>query len=273
MNYFDNRPIGIFDSGVGGLSILRELQKDFANEDFIYIADTGRVPYGDKKPQDIADYTIECFEKLKKLNVKAAILACNASAPYCLDYIKKDFDFPTLGVIGAGILDSAMVTENKNVLIMAATATAKSDVFQKAMHKRDSRVNLGIISCPDLIKAVEDGKGNEEEGYQAAKKYIDEYDDFDYDTVLLACTHLSFAKKSIEKILKDKKKTSKIIDPAKSISNDLNRMLSGLGILSNQEGQKTSYYVTGNIKDFREIAGKLLDQDKDLLDIKDANQI
>lgn len=273
MNYFDNRPIGIFDSGVGGLSILKELQSDFSNEDFIYIADTGRVPYGDKEVQDIASYTIECFDKLRKLDVKAAILACNASAPYCLDEIKKDFDFPTMAVIGAGALDSAMVTENKKILIMAAASTAKSDTFQKAIHKIDSKIDIEIVACPDLIKTVERGLGNEQKGYEDAKKYIDLYDDFDYDTILLGCTHLPFAKKSIEKLIDDKKRVSKIIDPAKSISNDLNRMLSGLGILSNKEGQKTSYYVTGEIENFREIASKLLDQDKDQLDVRDAKLI
>ncbi|CDZ75404.1 Glutamate racemase [Peptoniphilus sp. ING2-D1G] len=267
MNFSDKRPIGIFDSGVGGLGILRELIKSFPTEDFIYLADTARMPYGEKDVSDITAYTIESFEKLKKLNVKAAVLASNTSASYCLDEIKSLFDFPTLAVIGAAALDSAMVTHNKNILIFATNATAKSDAFQSAIKKVDSKVNVKIRGCSELVNIVESGKGESEESYEILNKYL-EFKDFDYDTVLLGCTHLSFTKKNLDMALKKNNKNVKVIDPAKSISKDLKRMIEGLRIESCGKDQKISFYVSGNVQNFKRIISKLLDEPEENLDVK-----
>ncbi|WP_138160276.1 glutamate racemase [Peptoniphilus catoniae] len=265
MNFLNDRPIGIFDSGIGGLSILKELKEDFPNEDFIYIADTGRAAYGAEGSQDISKYTMECFKKLETMDVKLAIMACNISVPYCIDEIKKEFNFPTLAVMGSGIVDSAMITNNRKVLILAGDATARTDIFQKAMAKIDSRVDTRVTGCPDLISAVKDGLGEERQGYLAAKGEMDKYSDFDYDILLLGCTYFLFAQNNIQKILKDQDKNAKIVNPAKSISGDLNRMLSGLKILSDKKGQKISCYVTGDVDDFKTVSMKLMGEDyKDL---------
>ncbi len=268
MNFSDKRPIEIFDSGVGGLGILRELQKSFPTEDFIYLADTARMPYGERDVSDITAYTIECFEKLKELNVKAAVLACNTSASYCIDEIKRIFDFPTLAVIGSAALDSVMVTYNKNILIFATNATAKSDAFQRAIKKVDSKADVRIRGCSDLVNIVEAGRGEDEEGYELLSTYLKEFEDFDYDTILLGCTHLSFTKKNLQKALAKSGRNVKIIDPAKSISKDLKRMVEGLRIESGEEDQKISFYVSGDVNKFKKTASKLLQEPEENLYVK-----
>ncbi|MDO5041451.1 MAG: glutamate racemase [Peptoniphilus sp.] len=267
MKFSDKRPIGIFDSGVGGLGILRELQRAFPTEDFIYLADTARMPYGTRDVSDITAYTIECFEKLQELNVKAVVLACNTSASYCIDEIKRIFDFPTLAVIGSAALDSVMVTYNKHILIFATNATTKSGAFQRAIKKVDSKADVRTRGCSDIVNIVEEGKGEDEESYELLRGYLEEYQEFDYDTILLGCTHLSFTKKNLQKALAEIGKDVKIIDPAKSISKDLKRMIEGLRIESDEEDQKISFYVSGDVNKFKRIASKLLQEPEENLDV------
>ncbi|RVU55537.1 glutamate racemase [Anaerosphaera multitolerans] len=268
MSFSDSRPIGIFDSGVGGLSVLKELRELLPKENYIYIGDTLRMPYGDREPSEIKDYTIECFEKLKAENVKAAVLACSTSTSYSLDELKEKFDFPIIGVIGAGALETIMSTENKNVLLLDTNATVKSGIYEKTIAKIDSKINLISQGCPDLVKAVEEGYGESVVGFSIAKKYIDIYDDFDYDTLILGCTHFGLVEENIENILKEVGKNAKIVNPAYSTAVQLSRILEEFRILNSEGESKVKYFVSGDGENFKNMIVDFLKEPRDSINIE-----
>lgn len=267
MNFLNDRPIGVFDSGVGGLSVLKELKKTFPNENFIYVADTLRMPYGEREAQEIVQYTRECFKKLEEENVKLVAIACNTSTSYSLEEMKKEFDFPVIGVTGAGSLDASLATKNKKILIMATNATVKSGIFEELVGKVDSKVEIKLKGCPQLVRAVEEGKGQKAE-YEIVKSCIGEFKNYDYDTLLLGCTHFPLAKKAIEEVLKEENKKVNLIDPAKSIAIDLKTIMNDLRMLSEKNQASIKYFVTGDEAKFKKVAYKLLNLKEEELEVE-----
>ncbi|SHH10727.1 glutamate racemase [Anaerosphaera aminiphila DSM 21120] len=268
MSFSDNRPIGVFDSGVGGLSVLKVLREILPNENFIYVGDTLRVPYGDKEASEIKAYTLECFEKLREENVKGVVLACNTATSYALDEVKEKFDFPTVGVIGAGALETTMVTKNKRVLLLATNATVNSGIYEDSISRIDSKIEVKAEGCPDIVKVVEEGHAEDIIGFSTCKKYIDRYNDYDYDTLILGCTHFALAEENIRKILKEKNKDATIVDPGRSTAIQLKRIFSELRLLSDSGSGEVEYFISGSQDDFKSTASKILRKNVDDLDVK-----
>ncbi|MBP2025413.1 glutamate racemase [Peptoniphilus stercorisuis] len=271
MNFFDERPIGLFDSGVGGLSVLKKMREVFPKENFIYIADTLRVPYGDRSPEEIKNFTIQCFGILKEQNIKSGIIACNTSTCYGLDGVCETYDFPTLGVVLPAIKDAIKATDNKKVLLLGTNATVNSGLYENTMSSLDSEIEIKSQGCPDLVVAIEEGHGEDDIGYEICKQYLDPYKDFDYDTLILGCTHFPLAESNIRLVLREQEKDVRIVNPAFATAKEMEELLKNENKLNNKGSGKIKFLVSGDESKFKFVAADVLNLREDEIDIEKFN--
>lgn len=267
MNFIDKRPIGLFDSGVGGLSVLKKMREILPDENFIYIADTNRVPYGLKTPEEIVAYTFESFKIMEKQNVKAAIIACNTATSYALETIQKHFQFPIIGVIEPAVEDTIKATSNKKVLLWATDATVKSDIYSKKIQNLNDKIKLKSQACIKLVAAVESGHADDDICYDICSEYIKKYSDFNYDTLILGCTHFPLAEPTIRIILRQFKKDVKLVNPAYSTARNMKKLLTEKNILNNSGNAEVKFIISGGEEKFRFVAADVLNMRYDELNI------
>lgn len=195
----DPRPIGVFDSGVGGLSVLSQLIQSFPSESFVYLGDTARLPYGSKSPQTITHYVNQNINYLiKKQNVKAIIVACN-SASTVLDHIVPHPQIPIFGVIKPGAKSAQNVTRNKKIAIWATRATVSQNSYKKALLDLDPQIETYSVTCPLLVPLVEEGLWEGPITEAIVDLYLNELKNTFVDTLILGCTHYPFIRSTIEK--------------------------------------------------------------------------
>ena len=263
-------PIGVFDSGVGGLSVLRELLKVFPNENFKYIGDTLRMPYGVRSPEDVKDSTVECLKFLGKNDVKAAVIACNTATCYGLKNAKKNLDFPVIGVVEPACRYATLVTKNNKVALIATEGTVKSNVYDETIKEFNKDIELKSIGAPQLVLDVENGNLNNEIVERTISNYLNGLEDFDYDTLILGCTHFPLAREAFKKVLKEMNKSVELIDPAKRTAIDLKEILDQKDLLNEEERPRIDFYSTKDIDKFKSVVQTVIVNkiDKTLNEVK-----
>ena len=185
----DNRPIGIFDSGVGGLTVVKEIVKSLPNENIVYFGDTARVPYGAKSKDVVTKYSKQIVRFLMTKNVKAIIIACNTVSSNSLDELKKAFDIPFVGVVEPGVRSVIDTTKNKKVGIIGTEATVRSGMYTKLIHKADNSIEVFSKPCPLFVPLAEEGWYDNNVARLTAEIYLNELIGCGIDTLLLGCTH------------------------------------------------------------------------------------
>ncbi len=247
----DKRPIGLFDSGVGGLSVLLEIAKILPKENFIFLADQLNVPYGAKSKREIEDLSERITYFLQKQKIKALVIACNTATCYALDYLRLNFDIPIVGVVPA-VKPAAKMTKIGKIVIMSTPATAKSsylDLLVSEFAKNQQCLKLG---CPGLEEVVE--TLNQSAGDKLLDKYTAQIKKFGADVVVLGCTHFPFLKGEIKKRLGPK---VKVIDSGTAIARRVKYILVKKGTLSPKK-DKDFFFTTGDPKEFSRVASILL---------------
>ena len=179
-----NRPIGIFDSGVGGLTVLKEIERILPFENIVYFGDTARVPYGNKSKSTIIRFSRESANFLKKKKVKMIVVACNTSSALALESLKKTFDLPILGVISAGVEKAIKVTNNKKIAVIGTKSTINSCSYQKLIAKKDKSIKVYSKSCPLFVPLVEEGILNGGIVEAAIEMYVKDLRNKEVDTVI-----------------------------------------------------------------------------------------
>jgi glutamate racemase len=194
--------IGIFDSGIGGLTVFKAVSEYFNNLDLYYIGDTARVPYGNKSPETIQKYSFQISEYLiEKYNVDAIIIACNSASSYALEALKNNLKIPVLGVINPGAKKAVEVTKNNKIGVIGTQATIKSNSYDKAINKYlNKEINIYKKACPLFVPFVEEGMIDNEITKQIIKYYLDELIETGIDTLILGCTHYPVLKNTIREI-------------------------------------------------------------------------
>jgi len=238
----DNRPIGIFDSGLGGLTVVASLRKSLPNENIIYLGDTARVPYGDKSPENIAKFAIQDAEFLIERGVKAIIAACNTVSAVAMQALKDRFpNIPLIGVLEAGI-NSCVERKPNSVMIIGTRATISSDAYRRGMHSLNPAIIVKSVAAPLLVPIVEEGLQDEPIAEAAVQLYLGGISKNPPDILLLACTHYPLIKKTLKKQLPQ---SVSIIDSAESCAKFATSKISELGIEAGS-GQKGSerFFVT-----------------------------
>ena len=253
----DNRPIGIFDSGVGGLSILRELHKLLPGEDYIFLADQINVPYGEKNKSQLISLTYKIVDFFISKNAKLIVVACNTATCYTIDALRKKYDLPIVGTVPA-IKPAIEMTRTNVVAVISTPATSKSSVLNDLINKYGKDVEVINIGCKGLEDTVENGKLNSPQTKNLVKKYLVDIKNSRADHLVLGYTHYPFLKYYIQQTLGH---SIKLVDSGLAVANRTKSLLL-INKISNttQKLGKTIYFTTGNPKKFSETASVLLKQ-------------
>lgn len=251
----NRRPIGVFDSGVGGLSVLKELQKLLPKEDFIFIADQAHVPYGEKTTSQLCRLAHNVSEFLLKKDAKLIVIACNTATCHTIDYLRKQFKVPFVGTVPA-VKTAAEQTINKCIGVISTPATSESDYLGNLITNHAQGIKVINIGCTGLENAVEKGDINSKEVEALLKKYLEPIKKAEADAIVLGCTHYPFLKSKIRKHLG---RDVKIIDSGKAISKRTLSLLKDSSFL-NDRGGKSYYFTTGDNKDLSRVASVLMEK-------------
>ena len=255
----DKKPIGIFDSGVGGLTVFKEIRKRFPFEDIIYFGDTARVPYGPKSRNTVIEYSIQNARFLIQQGAKIIVVACNTSSATALTQLQKLLPIPVLGVIEPGALSAVKTSNNKRIGIIGTEGTIRSQAYSSAISKLDGSCNVFSKPCPLFVSLAEEGWEDHEVTQLTIKEYLTSLLQNDIDTLVLGCTHYPILKSSIQKFVGNK---ITLVDSAEAVTDKLDE------ILPNRESEvigEDRFYVSDNEEKFNRIASKILDMELDKL--------
>src|SRR5436305_3102072 len=197
----DPRPIGVFDSGIGGLTVVKALRDLLPNENICYLGDTARVPYGPKSPETVQRYAVELAEMLVRENAKALIVACNTVSSVALPLLAKKFPVPVIGVIEPGARAALQATRNRHVGVIGTRATIRSGAYEKALRATDNNVRVSSRACPLLVPLIEEGLFNDEVTDQMIMRYLEPMLADGIDTLVLGCTHYPLLTDAITRVL------------------------------------------------------------------------
>ncbi len=197
----DNRPIGVFDSGVGGLTVFNEIKKQLPQESVIYFGDLARVPYGAKSKAEIIAINEDVLTYLVSRNVKMVIVACNTSSAIALEYDKDKFSIPIIGVIGPGANTAFAVTKTKRIGIIATEATVKSRAYNKLLTSLNNTVIAVEQACPKFVPLIEAGQTTGPEITAAIKEYLTPLLEAKVDTLIFGCTHYPYIETAIRQFI------------------------------------------------------------------------
>lgn len=197
----DPRPIGVFDSGVGGLTVLSEIRRRLPTEPTVYLGDNARTPYGPRPADEVRQYTLECVRWLLAQDVKALVLACNTATARALTDVRVASPVPVMGVVRPGAVSTAAATRSGHVGVIATAGTVESGAYPAAINEADPGIAVHQQSCPDLVPLVEAGKLDGPEVERTVNGYLDQLLDGDgqIDTLLLGCTHYPLLRPVIER--------------------------------------------------------------------------
>ncbi|MCM8798706.1 MAG: glutamate racemase [Candidatus Omnitrophica bacterium] len=263
-----NQPIGIFDSGVGGLTVVRELQKVLPQEKFIYFGDTARVPYGNKSPNTVIKFSLENIVFLLKQNVKLVVVACNTSSSLALPFIRQYFRIPIVGVVNPAVRESVYATRNMRIGVIGTRATISSGVYEQEIKRLAPTIKVFTQSCPLFVPLVEEGWWEGEVVLNIAQRYLLPLKEKTVDTLILACTHYPLLKKVIKEIMGEE---VALIDSAREVAIEVRKILEEENLLyqGKRKEKEIIYFVTDKSEAFREIGEKFLGgKIKDIYEIK-----
>ncbi|OGF48487.1 MAG: glutamate racemase [Candidatus Firestonebacteria bacterium RIFOXYC2_FULL_39_67] len=251
----NNRPIGIFDSGVGGVTVLKEICKYLPNESIIYFGDTKHLPYGSKSKATVTRLSTENVQFLLKKNVKFVVVACNTASALSLKLLKKFYLVPMLGVVESGAKAAAEATKNNKIGIIGTKATIESRAYIDALLKHNNRLKVTGKACPLFVSLVEEGWFNSKITELTAREYLKAFNKKNIDTLVLGCTHYPFLKPVLARVLKG----VKLIDSATETAKSVKEALTVKGMLRKTTKRPVySFYVTDAPEKFRKLGSSFL---------------
>ena len=253
----DKRAIGIFDSGIGGFTLVKKIKKELPNEKLIYFGDTKRLPYGIKDKESILKNSRQIVKFLISKNVKAIIIACNSISAVCSNILVDEFDIPFIEVIEPGSYDAASTTRNNKIGVMATEATIKSGVYEKKLKNINSNIEVYSKACTLFVPLIEEGWIDNQVSDLVARMYLQELISRDIDTLVLGCTHYPLLSKCIKTIVGE---DIRIVDPANATSRKAKEQLTKRGILNTDENRNIvdEFYVSGDTKKFNKLCDMLM---------------
>lgn len=249
----NNSPIGIFDSGIGGLTVAKEIVKLLPNESFIYLGDTARVPYGPRSKEIITKFAKELANFLLKRRVKCLVVACNTISATCLDEIKAMSLVPVFGVVEPTIELAIKITKVNRIGIIGTMGTINSRVYEKKIHKINSKIKVYSVSCPLFVPIAEEGLDSHPATRLIAEEYLKGFKIKNIDTLILGCTHYPLLKKIIGEVMG---KRITLVDSAKPTAENLKKFLKDRNLLSGNEKPEYTFYVTDAPERVSKVAGR-----------------
>ncbi|MCI9541070.1 MAG: glutamate racemase [Lachnospiraceae bacterium] len=263
-------PIGVFDSGVGGLTVAREIMRQIPEERIVYFGDTARVPYGSKSRDTIIKYSRQIIRFLKTQGVKAIVVACNTASAVALEDVRKELDIPIIGVIKAGARTAAAATHNGRIGIIATETTINSKVYTHFLEELNPGLCVIGKACPLFVPLVEEGTFLKDPiTEEIASRYLQELKEKQIDTLILGCTHYPLIRSTVGRVMGE---NVTLVNPAYETARELKALLieEGIGNTSLQEGQEQThtFYVSDATEKFQQFAESILP-----CSVKDTTQI
>jgi glutamate racemase len=255
-------PIGIFDSGIGGLTVVRQIRRVLPNEDLIYLGDTARVPYGTKSPATVVRFACEDTQFLADQQVKAVVVACNTASAWALSTLERRFDLPLFGVILPGVRAALARTRNRRIGVIATPATIRSQAYTRGLLARDDSLELVVRDCPLLVPLVEEGWTSGPVTAAVLREYLAPLLARDIDTLVLGCTHYPLLKEAIAEATGGR---VALVDSAESCAEYVADGLRQLGMLTvdRRRPGRVQPFVTDDTSWFDQQAGKFLGEAPD----------
>ncbi|MGD9580418.1 MAG: glutamate racemase [Vampirovibrionia bacterium] len=250
------RAIGIFDSGVGGLTVVKELINSLPNENILYFGDIARVPYGSKTPDEIITIVREIIDWMLGFDVKAVAMACNTSSALALEIVKKEYRIPIYGLIKPTSNYINSLENVKKIGVIATEATVKSQAYSKAINKYRSDIQVIETACPGLVEIIESGQINTPAAQAFLKNHLDPMIKENVDKIILGCTHYPFAQKVITSLYN---REDLLINPARFMVKEIQETLSASGILNGLNANpERQFYVSASPIQFAKVGSTLL---------------
>ena len=257
-----NSALGVFDSGLGGLTVVRELRRVLPNEDIIYLGDTARVPYGTRAPETVVRYASSCARWLVARNVKAIVIACNTVSAVAPERLRVELDLPVLGVIEPGARAAVAATKTGRVGVLATAATTASGAYARAVSTMSTRCEVFAQAAPLLVPLAEEGWTEGEVPRLAARRYIEPLATAKVDVVVLGCTHYPLLRPVIEHEARDLLGDVAIVDSASAVAQDAHAFLHSRNIAKEGSSPGSLHLaVTDLPKTFATVARRFLGED------------
>lgn len=254
-------PVGVFDSGVGGLTVAREIMRQLPNENIVYFGDTARVPYGSKSKDNIIRYSRQIINFLKTKNVKAIVIACNTASALALDVVREEIDIPIIGVVEPGARAALEVTQTKKIGVIGTEATIRSAMYEKIIQGHDSEATVIGKACPLFVPLVEEGFAKHKVTEEIIDYYLASLLETDIDSLILGCTHYPLLRSRIREYVGDR---ITLVNPAYETAMDLKKLLENSNMENTGEGQEHasySFYVSDAADKFKQFANSILPYD------------
>lgn len=250
------QPIGVFDSGVGGLTVLKEIANLVPNEDLVYLGDTARVPYGIRSPEAVIKYSVECASFLYKKGIKMLVVACNTSSSVSLEVLKEKLPIPVIGVIDPGVRAALKLTKNRKIGVIGTEATVQSEAYPKKIKSIAPEIEIASKACALFVPLVEEGVLEGRIAELIIERYLKDLKFIGIDTLILGCTHYPLLKKAIQKYMDG----VTLIDSAEEIAHEVKQILTKQKLLNEKKTTATqTFYVTDSPERFKKIGEIFLD--------------
>ena len=256
-----NAPIGVFDSGVGGLTVAREIMRQMPEERIVYFGDTARVPYGSKSQDTIIRYSRQIIRFLMTKHVKAIVIACNTASAYALATVEKEFDVPIIGVIRAGARTAVQVTRNGKIGVIATEGTIGSGIYTQEIKKLQPDIEVTGKPCPLFVPLVEEGLLHDSVTDEIASRYLSSLKSRFVDTLVLGCTHYPLIRSTLGRLMGN---DVTLVNPAYETAIELRDLLQKYGLSCDEEntgGEKYQFFVSDQTEKFTAFATSILPND------------
>lgn len=252
-------PIGVFDSGVGGLTVVREIMRQIPNERIVYFGDTARVPYGSKSKETVTRFSKQIVRFLQTHDVKTIVIACNTASAYALEELERELDIPIIGVVKPGAKMAADTTQNNRIGVIATEGTIKSGLYTQYIQSLKKDAVIYGKACPLFVPLVEEGLWQDPVTIEIARRYLADLIELDIDTLILGCTHYPLIRSVIAEVMGER---VNLINPAYETAIALKKLLQEKNLLNEQQPQLGTnpyqFYVSDGAEKFKQFANSII---------------
>ncbi|KHF40991.1 glutamate racemase [Halalkalibacter okhensis] len=256
-----DRPIGVIDSGLGGLTVAKEIMRQLPKEEIVYIGDSARCPYGPRSEEEVRKFTWELIDQLLKENMKMLVIACNTATAVVLEEVKRELSIPVVGVVHPGAISALKVTKRDHVAIIGTTGTIRSQAYEKALKDINSEVKVESLACPPFVPLVESGVFDGPKAERIVDEALKPLDHLQFDTLILGCTHYPLLKEVIaERVGRE----IQLISSGDETAREVSSLLYHNNLLYTQDRHPAHrFYTTGNPRRFKSLADQWLEMNVD----------
>lgn len=252
-------PIGVFDSGVGGLTVAREIMRQLPDERIVYFGDTARVPYGSKSKETIIRFSRQIIRFLKTKNVKAIVVACNTASALALEEIQSELDIPIIGVLKPGAKVAAETTQNGKIGVIATESTIASQLYTRVIQSHLPQAQVLGKPCPLFVPLVEEGWMKDPVTMEVANRYLEPLKESGIDTLILGCTHYPLLRSTVRQVMGEE---VNLVNPAYETAIELKHLLCEMNLLNDGQGRFEGpihqFYVSDAAEKFKNFANSIL---------------